>query len=290
MRGYSALLMEFVKLILCFAQVRYFRARIEVIWIMFAMQKQALLVAADNDNFDNKTPEKSPKPNPVIRQNLLPMCCYNEEVAALGLSKETCAELGIGYLSYGRSALRGRVIMQLRDARQKNEEVDYKQVVLSHIGLPNEEHETHWIYPGFNAELDLLGQERFRLDKTTQQQIFESKTIILTDDPLGSAKAYQCGIQNIVSTLGASPSKTQVARLIRMASEFKIDRIILMFHRGNSTEAKKLAKLETLFETFKWEQSFKSKTKERFGIPVNITSLSELSEKQILWLRKKALL
>ena len=75
------------------------------------MQRQTKLAAAENDNFEAEADYNAVKPNPIIRQDLLPMCCYNEEVAALGLSKETCAELGIGYLSYGRSALRGRVIM-----------------------------------------------------------------------------------------------------------------------------------------------------------------------------------
>jgi len=254
------------------------------------MQRQAYLATADNDNFNCKAPEKALKPNPAIRQDLLPMCCYNEKVAALGLSKENCAELGIGYLSYGRSALRGRVIMQLRDARQKNEEGDYKQAVLSHIGLPSEEHTTHWIYPGFNIELDLLGQERLRLDMATQRQVSERRTIIVTDDPLGLARSYQCGIKNIVSTLGTSPSKTQIASLIRMASEFKVNRVILMLNRDNTAEAEEIGKRLIKFENFKWEQSFQSKSKARFGIPATITCLSGFSDKQLLWLHKKALL
>lgn len=257
---------------------------------MFAMQKQALLATADNDNFDDKSPEKTPKPNPAIRQDLLPMCCYNKALEGLGLSKETCADLGIGYLNYGRSALRGRIIMQLRDARQKDKKGNHQQVVLSHIGIPSEEHDTHWTYPGFNSELDLLGQDRLKLDKTTQQQVLERQRIILTDDPLGVAKAYQCGIKNIVSTIGKPPSKAQIGHLIQMANELRVTRIILILNRCNNAEAEDLAKLETNFDIFEWERSFQAKPKDHFGIPKTITRLSEFSEKQLLWLHKKALL
>jgi len=254
------------------------------------MQRQAKLPAAENDNFDSQVDQNTRKSNPIIRQNLLPMCTYNEAIKELGLSEETCAELGIGYLSYGRSSLRGRVIMQLRDARQKDQNTKLQQIILSHIGLPNEDHDKYWIYPGFTAGLDLLGQERLRLDKATRQQVFERKTIILIDDPLGLAKAYQYGVRNMISTLGTAPSEEQVVQAVRLAHKNKVQSVKLLLQRGKKNACYDFTRDGVHFTTFDWEQSFKLKNSNRVSIPKNISIVSHFSEDQLLWLQKMALI
>jgi len=254
------------------------------------MQKLAKITIAENDNFEYQTEIKASKPNPIIRQNLLPMCCYNEAVEELGLTQATCEKLGIGFLKYGRSPLRGRVIMQLRDARLNKAYTKRQQAVLSHIGLPDQSNEGHWVYPGFNQRKDLFGQERLWLDEHTRNQASEQNSIILTDDPLGLAKAYQYGIKNIISTLAKTPSEEQLLQASHLAKENKVTSIKLILLRRMNT-AKSDFKIDDIqFTQFDWGVRFNANNTEAIGIPNNITSLSHFSKKQLLWLQKIALL
>jgi len=254
------------------------------------MQRQAKLTVAENDNFEAQTDQHISKPNPVIRQNLLPMCCYNEEVEALGLTQKTCEELGIGFLNYGRSPLRERVIMQIRDARLNKGSTTRKQVVLSHIGLPDQSNDALWVYPGYNTGRDLLGQDRLWLDESTKRQAKEYNTIIITDDPLGLAKTYQYGVRNVVSTLGAVPSNEQIAQAVKLARENEVSSVKFLLRRDACETSDDFIRQGVSFTYFNWVEQFKGKKADIVTIPSAIRSLSDFSETQLLWLQKMALL
>ena len=73
--------------------------------------------------------------NPVIRQDLRDLLAYHDDLAACGVSEQTCAALGIGYLAQGRSPLRNHVVFQIADARMtRKSEGERVRVILSHIG------------------------------------------------------------------------------------------------------------------------------------------------------------
>ena len=254
------------------------------------MQRQAKLTAAENDNFECQADHNTSNQNPVIRQDLLPMCTYNEAVKELGLTPTTCEELGIGFLNYGRSPLRGRIIMQVRDARLKKDNTERRQVVLSHIGLQDQSNDTIWFYPSFNTKRELLGQERLRLDETTRNQVSKHNSIILTDDPLGLAKAYQYGVRNMISTLSTAPSEEQVVQAVSLAHENKVHSVKFLLKRAKKNACYDFTRDGVHFTIFDWEQSFKLKNSNRVSIPKNISILSHFSEDQLLWLQKMALI
>jgi len=180
--------------------------------------------------------------------------------------------------------------MQVRDARFSKDSSTRRQAVLSHIGLPDQSNDTLWVYPGYNTDRDFLGQDRLWLDEANRRQAKEYNSIIITDDPLGLAKAYQAGVGNVISTLGAAPSGDQISQAVMLAQENEVSSIKLLLQRDCLEASYDFTQDGVHFTSFNWEQKFKGNKTEVVNIPRSIKSLSDFSEIQIIWLQKMTLL
>lgn len=120
------------------------------------------------------------------------MCDTHPRLVERGISEETCAALGIGYLAHGRSPLKGRIVFQVADARETHKSDGQKvRVILSHVGRATTEDADakYLFYPGFHKSAELYGQEIPWLHEDAFEQIQETGFIVLPEGPFDVAKA-----------------------------------------------------------------------------------------------------
>ena len=238
---------------------------------------------------------KSKPKNPAIRQDLLPMASYHETIADRGISELTAADLGIGYLAQGRSALRGRIVFQIRDARKGSDKDKRELVILSHLGraVEPDQQPKYCFYEGFQKSLEILGQDRLWTHAETVRQIKALDFILVTEGPFDWAKTIEAGLLNVGALFGSSLSEAQANKLALMAKHHGVNKVCLAFDRdeaGVEGARKAQVKLQDLgleVEIFDWERSLPSKSKRSQKIPSQFSDLADLESDQLQWLRKK---
>ena len=234
--------------------------------------------------------------NDPIRQDLLKLCEYHPAIEARGISEETCALLGIGYLPQGRSPLKGRIVFQVADARvMKKSSGEHERVILSHLGraISDETDPKYLFYQGFHKSSELHAQEILLLHEDAAEQVRSTGTILLTEGPFDVAKALEAGFRNVVGSFGAALSKAQASKLAAMARELGADRIRIAYDRdeaGREGAAKavgKLTELELKVEIFDWSAAIARGPQGDVFIPTEVQDLADFSIKQLQWLRQR---
>jgi len=234
--------------------------------------------------------------NAPIRQNLLPLCTYHETIAARGISETTAQELGIGYLTQGRSPLRNRIIFQVRDARTSQKNPDkLEPVILSHLGraVEDDQEPKYLFYEGFHKSAEILGKDRLWLDPRAAEQIKTTGCLVLTEGPFDWAKAVEAGLHNVGAIMGASLSETQACKVKGLADFHDICVVRLVFDRdpaGQEGAAKAKALLNQLdldVDIFNWDRIMGRIDGKPARIPENIRDLADFSPEQLTWLRGK---
>ena len=229
-----------------------------------------------------------------------------------GLSEETCAALGIGYLAQGRSPLKSRIVFQVADARVESRssyraerclrtgesDGDRARVILSHLGraVSDEQSPKYLFYEGFHKSAELYGQDRLWLEADAAEQIGQTGAILLTEGPMDLAMAYEAGLRNVVASFGSALSEAQAITLRQLAGYHCIDTVIIAYDRdeaGRKGAAKAAALLQTHGLTpqiFDWEAPLGQTKAGPAHIPDTITDLAECSPEQLAWLRHRRLL
>ena len=247
---------------------------------------------------DALIPDDAPQ-NAAIRQDLRPLCTWHEALEERGLSEETCATLGIGYLAQGRSPLKGRIVFQVADARvTKKSEGDKVRVILSHLGraISNEQSPKYLFYEGFHKSAELYGQDRLWLDREAAEQIGQTSAILLTEGPMDLAKAHEAGLRNVVASFGSALSEAQAVTLRQLAGFHCVEDVIVAYDRdeaGCRGAAKAAALLEAQGlrpRVFDWDAPVGQTSAGPAHIPDTITDLAEFSTEQLAWLRTRRLL
>jgi len=237
--------------------------------------------------------------NTPIRQTLLPLCVYHDAIADRGVTEETCALLGIGYLAQGRSPLRGRVVFQVRDARvTTRSDGERVPVILSHLGRSVEASQKpkYLFYEGFLKSAELFGQDLLLLDEDAAADIRRHSSILLTEGPFDAAKAVEAGLRNVVASFGASLSATQAQKLAVLARHHSVKEITIAYDRDEPGRegAVKAAERLTAFglqpNIFDWTAEVGRTTDGPAHIPEHISDLADCTTEQLAWLRQHGLL
>ncbi len=245
-------------------------------------------------------PERS-KPelaNAPIRQNLLDLCDYHDDLAKRGVSEATCDLLGIGFLPHGRSILKGRIVFQVADARvTQKSDGERTRVILSHLGRAVDDTEPKYLfYQGFHKSAELYGQELIWLHEDVAEQIAATKSILLTEGPFDVAKAVEAGLRNVVGSLGASLSEIQASKLADMAQAFGATTIHIVYDRdeagrdGATKAADRLQAAGLNARIFDWDAPVGRSSSGDVRIPETVNDLGDFSTEQIQWLRQRGLL
>ena len=261
--------------------------------------------AVTRDKVDDALGDEPSQPdpaerNPVIRQDLRDLLTYHDDLAAHGLSEQTCADLGIGYLAQGRSPLRNHTVFQIADAQvTRKSEGERVRVILSHIGRKidtADETADYQLYDSFDLSLELFGQDRLWLDAEAAAQITETGFILLTGTPLNLAKAHEAGLRNAAASFGETVSPSQCATLAELAAHHGITRIVIAFDRedgsrDSATDAAALLAAHGLTASvFDWNAPVGKGSAGAVHIPRTITDLAGFSAEQLAWLRARHLL
>jgi hypothetical protein len=249
--------------------------------------------------------EVAPRENRPIRQSLVPALDMGyEEFARRGISRETCAYLGCGYLpENSKSPLRGRIVFQVRSVREEAEG-EFKPVILTHIGRAvTREEEENWgkwrAYEGFQKSLELYNIDQLLLDEEALRQAKETGRVLVVEGCFDVAKLVEADIRNVVATFGSRLLAEQLPRLDLIAEKTGVQGFLLVYDRdraGNEGMEKALELIRTeregLYdaEAFDWERSFPSPARGAVKIPGDITDACEFSVEQLKWLRSKTLL
>lgn len=240
--------------------------------------------------------EVPPAENPTIRQDLMPLTFYHEYLAERGLSQDVCEELGIGFLSQGRSPLRGRVIFQLCDARpDPKADRQMRPVILSHLGRAIDEQRApkYLYYDGFQKSLELLGQDRCWLHEPTCSQIRETGFLLLTEGPFDWAKAVAAGLLNTVACLGAQLSPEQATKLKAICESHEVSKVLVAFDRDKTGYEATAAACELLSavglqtQVFDWNAPVAIQQGKPVQFPSSIGDVADFSCEQLGWLRVK---
>lgn len=246
-----------------------------------------------------KTRAVSTPANAPIRQDLIAMCDMHPRLAERGISEETCAALGIGYLAQGRSPLKGRIVFQVADARETSKSEGQKvRVNLSHLGraITDDTEAKYLFYPGFRKSDELYGQEIPWLHEDAHEQITDTGYIVLTEGPFDVAKAYEAGLRNVVGSFGAALSEAQAHKLADLAHFHNVQEIRLVFDRdkagreGAVRATKLLSNIGLNASNFDWDTPVANTAKGPVHIPPEIQDLADFSTQQIAWLRQQKLL
>lgn len=237
--------------------------------------------------------------NAPIRQDLIAMCDTHPRLEERGISEETCAALGIGYLAQGRSPLKGRIVFQVADARETSKSDGQKvRVILSHLGraLTDDTDAKYLFYPGFHKSAELYGQEIPWLHEDAFEQIADTGFIVLTEGPFDVAKAYEAGLRNVVGSFGAALSEAQARKLADLARHHNVQEIRLVFDRdkagreGAARAVKLLSDIGLNARSFDWDAPVARTATGPVHIPPEIQDPADLSTQQIAWLRQQQLL
>ncbi len=254
-----------------------------------------------------KTVEKTPTQpsqhdlpkNSPIRQDLITLCTGHELLDSRGISEETCEALGIGFLSQGRSPLKGRIIFQVADARKTKKSSDQlTRVILSHIGRAVKEGQEpkYLFYEGFHKSSELYGQEILFLHEDAADQISCSGHILLSEGPFDVAKAYEAGLRNVVAGFGVSLSEAQAWKLKTIADHHGVTGITIIFDRDKTGIAGAEKAADLLKEVglnpniFDWNAPVARTRQGIKHIPETINDLADFSVEQIVWLRSQQML
>lgn len=246
-----------------------------------------------------KTGADSTPSNAPIRQDLIAMCGTHPRLEERGISEETCAALGIGYLAQGRSPLKGRIVFQVADARETSKSEGQKvRVILSHVGraISDDADAKYLFYPGFRKSDELYAQEIPWLHEDAFEQITKTGFIVLTEGPFDVAKAYEAGLRNVVGSFGAALSEVQANKLADLARYHNVQEIRLVFDRdkagreGAARATKLLSDIGLNARNFDWNAPVAQTAKGPVQIPPEIKDLAYLSNQQIAWLRQQKLL
>ncbi|SNZ20085.1 toprim domain-containing protein [Cohaesibacter gelatinilyticus] len=234
--------------------------------------------------------------NKPIRQDLIKLCTSHEMLEERGVSEETCALLGIGYLPQGRSPLKGRIVFQVADARvTPKSEGELTRVILSHVGRAAKDGQEpkYLFYEGFHKSEELYAQEILWLHEDAEAQTRECGHITLTEGPFDVARAFDAGLRNVVGSFGASLSQAQALKLKEFANHCGVTAVMILFDRDEAGHRGALKAQETLREVdlegkvFDWSAPLGRTVNGIVKIPETITDLAELNNKQITWLRRR---
>lgn len=237
--------------------------------------------------------------NAPIRQDLIAMCDYHPRLEERGISEETCAALGIGFLAQGRSPLKGRIVFQVADARVTSKSDGQRdRVILSHVGraVADDTDAKYLFYPGFHKSAELYGQEILWLHEDAQEQISKTGHIVLTEGPFDVAKAYEAGLRNVVGSFGAALSDRQIATLKALSGANGTTNIRILYDRDDAGRKGAVKAAERLSHAgltpmiLDWEAPLGRSDGRAVHIPTTIRDLAEFSTKQLAWLRAKGLI
>jgi 5S rRNA maturation endonuclease (ribonuclease M5) len=238
--------------------------------------------------------------NLPIRQTLIPSLDMEyPEFKRRGISPETCAYLGCGYLPEpSKSPLAGRVVFQVRGL-QEEEAGTMQTVILTHMGRATteqqEEQEGKWKpYAGFRKTLELYNIDRVILDEEAVRQARETGHVIVTEGSFDVAKLVEAGIRNTVATFGAHLAEAQIQRLELIADRTGVQEFLFWYDRDQAGKEGQKKALEVLKDAgkitakaFEWDMAFPSPARGKVKIPEEIGDVCEFSVEQLRWLRDK---
>ena len=234
--------------------------------------------------------------NAPIRQDLIPLTTYHEILESRGISQGTCELLGIGYLSQGRSPLKGRIVFQVADGRvtKKSQDQDTR-VILSHVGRAVKEGQEpkYLFYEGFHKSLELYGQEVLWLHDDAADQISATGSILLTEGPFDVAKAFEAGMRNVVASFGSTLTVCQAEKMKTLAEHHGITNITIAYDRdeaGKMGAQKATALLQRHgldAQIFDWDGPIARTNHGVKHIPETIQDLADFNTEQIVWLRNR---
>jgi hypothetical protein len=224
--------------------------------------------------------------NRPIRQDLLPLLdSGHPELVRRGLSPETCAYLGCGYLpAGGRSPLCGRIVFQVRGVREG------KPVILTHIGRAlseaQEEADGKWHhYKGFVKTQELYNSDHLLLDPQAVRQAQASGRILLVEGCFDAAKLIEAGILSAGATFGPHLDPEQLPRLKEIAAATGVGHFRVFYDRdkaGRAGQDKAIALINSVdnltADGFDWEVTFPSPARGAVRIPDTLPDGAPLSD------------
>ncbi len=175
--------------------------------------------------------------NKPIRQDLIKLCTGHEILEQRGVSTDTCEQLGIGFLSQGRSPLKNRIVFQVADARVSSKSPETpSRVIISHIGraLDDGQEPKYLFYEGFHKSAELYAQEILWLHQEAENQAKSCGFLTLTEGTFDVARAFDAGLRNVVASFGASLTRVQAIKLKGFADHFGVTRVIIVFDRDEA--------------------------------------------------------
>ena len=227
--------------------------------------------------------------------------------AERGIPVEVLVELGAGYLerpprkNERPDPINQRLVFQIRGVREGDADA-LAPVILGHIGRATtmeqaQQHGKWWTFAGFRKSLEIYNIDLMLHDEVAHRQTEEVGHILVVEGCFDVAKLYAAGIRNVVATLGARMSPSQVDRLDLLSEITGFDRFLLWYDRDqdgatpNGMGALHAAELLTArgfeVEVFDWRRQFRSSGRGGVSIPAEITDPCEFSVEQLRWLRQK---
>jgi DNA primase len=237
--------------------------------------------------------------NRSIKVDLRPwLQCHHPELERRGISKTTCRYLGCGYLPIRNgktkhSPLNGRIVFQVRGIGEERNGL--KPTILTHVGraLTAEEEKSngkYWSYP-FQKRFEIYNQDKLLWDGKAQEQI-KKFGLILVEGFFDVASLIESGCLNVGGLMGVQISTMQIARLKFIDAHVQMRKIKVFLDRdvaGVEGAQKALSLLKSngfQVDIFNWDQIICRSQGTSVKIPENIKDASDMSAKQLQWLRE----
>ena len=224
------------------------------------------------------------------------------ELHRRGISASTCRYLGCGFLPQRAQAktaspLNGRIVFQIRDARETDGAL--KPVILSHTGraLTREQEDRdgkYWSYP-FRKGLEIYNQDKLVLDESAYLQA-KKFGLILVEGFFDVAKLVEADCRNVGALMGSTITAEQVERLVWMESRVQFAHILLFLDRdragrdGVRQAQERLRQHNLAVTVFDWDRKVSLKGQPAELIPESIQDPADLSQEQLRALRKQGII
>jgi DNA primase len=169
-----------------------------------------------------------------LRPKLSP---HHPELEKRGISKETCAYLGCGYLSGVRGTINNRIVFQVRGVVERGGAL--VPVILSHIGRAvsdvQADVEGKWHhYAHFKKHLELYNLDKLLLDGKAREQAKQTGRVVIVEGCFDVAKLVEAGIYNAAAAFGAHLSVEQVERVKLLVDRLGVREVVVWYDRDKA--------------------------------------------------------